>query len=78
VAATTDAPASPGTIQVSSTPPGADVEIDGSFVGNTPSSVGIAAGDHTVKVSKSGYKPWEKKIKVSSGNIVLSPELEKE
>ena len=31
-------------LEVSSTPPGADIEIDGSFVGNTPSSVAVAPG----------------------------------
>ena len=30
-------------LQVSSTPDGADIEIDGNYVGNTPSTVGAAA-----------------------------------
>jgi hypothetical protein len=63
------------TLDVSSTPPGADVEIDGNFVGNTPSSVGVASGEHTVRVSKAGYTTWERKITTSSGNVKLSPEL---
>ena len=33
-------------LQVSSTPDGADIEIDGSFVGNTPSTIGVTAGQH--------------------------------
>jgi hypothetical protein len=62
-------------LEVSSTPSGADVEIDGSFVGNTPSSVGVAPGEHTVRISKTGYVAWERKITTSSGNVKLSPEL---
>jgi len=62
---------------VVSTPDGADIEIDGSFVGNTPSVVELAPGDHVVIVKKSGYKPWERKVKVSGGEIKLTAELEK-
>jgi len=65
-------------LEVTSTPSGADVELDGSFVGNTPSSIGVSAGDHTISVKKSGYTFWERKIKVSSGNVKISAELEAE
>jgi hypothetical protein len=63
-------------INVTSTPSGADVELDGNFIGNTPSNIGVSPGDHTIGVKKSGYKPWERKIKVSSGNVNISAELE--
>jgi len=69
-------PASP-TVNVTSIPDGADVEIDGSFVGNTPSTIEVAAGEHAVTVRKSGYKPWERKLKVTGGEIKLVAELEK-
>jgi PEGA domain len=64
-------------ISVASTPDGADIEIDGSFVGNTPSVVELAPGEHVVVVKKSGYQPWERKLKVSGGEIKLTAELEK-
>ncbi len=64
-------------LNVISTPDGADIEIDGSFVGSTPSAVELTPGDHQVVVKKSGYKPWERKLKVSGGDIKLSAELEK-
>src|ERR1700676_30238 len=54
-------------LDISSTPPNADIEVDGSFIGNTPSSFGLASGEHTVKISKNGYKPWERKVKTSTG-----------
>jgi len=60
-----------------SNPPGADIEVDGSFVGNTP-SVQVAEGSHTVSVKKTGFKDWERKLKVSGGSSVhLNAELEK-
>ena len=64
------------TLDISSTPLNADIEVDGSFIGNTPSSFGLGSGAHTVKISKSGYKPWERKVKTSTGTVRLVAELE--
>jgi len=78
VAAPAAAPISTAKLQIESTPPGADIEVDGSFVGNTPSDVQVAEGDHTVVVKKSGFKNWERKLKSSAGSSVhISAELEK-
>jgi len=63
-------------LEVASTPGGADIEIDGNFVGNTPSTLGITAGSHQVSVKKAGFKPWERKITVSSGHIKIDATLE--
>jgi PEGA domain-containing protein len=65
-------------LSVTSTPDGADIEMDGSFVGNTPSDIDVPAGEHTVAVKKTGFQTWEKKLKVSNGsNVHLRAELEK-
>ena len=65
-------------LQLVSDPPGADIEVDGSFIGNTPSDVQVAEGDHTVTVKKAGFKDWERKLKVTGGSSVhLNAELEK-
>src|SRR5580704_8392313 len=63
-------------LEVSSTPDGADIEIDGNFVGSTPSTLGVAAGPHQLSVKKAGFKPWERKITVSSGRIKIDATLE--
>ena len=64
---------------VSSTPDGADIEVNGNFVGNTPSEIQLADGEHTVAVKKSGFKTWERKMKVNSGsNVSLNAQMEKE
>ena len=66
-------------LQLESDPPGADIEVDGSFVGNTPSDVQVTEGEHTVTVKKTGFKDWERKLKVSGGSSLhLSAELEKQ
>ncbi|MGA9305279.1 MAG: PEGA domain-containing protein [Candidatus Sulfotelmatobacter sp.] len=78
-ASATDASNESRTVKVwfTSNPPGADIEIDGNFVGNTPSSVELATGDHSVTIKKSGYGAWARKLKVMGGDIKLNADLEK-
>lgn len=65
-------------MQIESDPSGADIEVDGGFVGNTPSDVQVEEGDHTITVKKAGFKDWERKMKVGAGSSVhLNAELEK-
>lgn len=65
-------------LQLGSEPTGADIEVDGSFVGNTPSDVQITEGEHMVVVKKVGFKDWERKLKVTAGSSVhLNADLEK-
>ena len=65
-------------VKVSSTPPGADVEVDGAFVGHTPSLVSLALGEHAVRVAKRRHKEWARTVKIHSGTITLHAELEHE
>jgi len=70
--------ASSAKVSVISVPDGADIEVDGSFVGNTPSDIDLTDGEHSISIQKSGFKSWQRKIKVSSGsNVHLKAELEK-
>jgi hypothetical protein len=63
---------------IASNPTSADVEVDGSFVGNTPSDIQVTEGEHTISVKKAGFKDWERKLRVSGGSSVhLNAELEK-
>jgi hypothetical protein len=72
--------ASPVTAQASltidSTPAGADIEVDGSFAGSTPSTLTIALGSHEISVKKKGYTAWTRKMNVTGGNVHLSAELD--
>jgi hypothetical protein len=62
-------------IAVSSTPNGADIRVDGAFVGDTPSTIQVAAGNHIIEIAKDGYRPWARPIRVSRGEITISAEL---
>jgi PEGA domain len=63
-------------ITIASTPGGADIQLDGNFVGDTPSTISVPAGDHTILVTKDGYKSWERKIKVSGGKVDVTADLQ--
>lgn len=63
-------------VDFSSSPAGADIEIDGKFVGNTPSTIALSTGEHAIKISKSGFNAWQRNISLSGGNIKVAADLE--
>jgi len=63
-------------LQITSVPAKADIEVDGNFVGDTPSQIELAAGDHIIRVTKSGYATWEKKLHTTAGLISINADLE--
>jgi len=56
-----------GKLAITSTPSGADIEIDGAFLGNTPAQVNAAEGARLVRVFKKGFSPYERTIQVQRG-----------
>lgn len=58
-----------------STPAGAEIVLDGSYVGNTPSTIGVPGGEHTVRMSKHGYAPYERKLETSGGSVTVHADL---
>jgi len=71
-------PATVSKLSIVSAPDGAEIEIDGAFVGNVPSVLEIKPGEHTVTVRKSGFRTWERKVTLVAGEIKVSAELEAE
>ena len=70
--------AAKGAVNVSSSPAGADVSLDGNFIGNSPASLKLAPGKHTITVKMSGWKDWTRDITVQAGSEVqLTATLEK-
>jgi PEGA domain len=55
-------------IDFASTPSGAEILIDGSFVGDTPSRLRVPAGRHTIAIRLSGYETWTQSIQVEPGS----------
>lgn len=67
-----------GTINLTSTPAGADVVVDGSFTGNAPATLKLVPGKHTITVKMSGQKDWTRELNVEAGSEVqLTATLDK-
>lgn len=57
----------PTSVTITSSITGADIEVDGAFVGSTPSTIQLVRGDHVIHVSKDG-KSWQNTLRVTSGS----------
>lgn len=57
-------PAAQGIVKVTSDPDGADVYVDGKFVGNAPAQLKLTAGKHQIKVVAEGRQEWSRDIEV--------------
>jgi PEGA domain len=55
--------------------PNCDIEVDGNFVGSTPSTLNLAAGKHEIVVKKAGYQDWTRSMMVGSGSVRLSADM---
>jgi hypothetical protein len=60
---------SPVAVQVTSEPAGAEITIDGAFVGSTPATLQMTPGLHHISM-KRGQANWERQMQVQAGNIV--------
>jgi hypothetical protein len=66
------------TVEIKSTPDGAEITVDEKFMGSTPSSLRLAVGAHKIKLEKSGFKTWERTLTVGAGETAtVAPTLEK-
>ena len=57
----------PATVTVKSTPSGADITVDGKFMGNTPSTIQLATGEHQVSIEMEEMRPWQRTMTVTAG-----------
>lgn len=67
---TANADSQQGTVTVASNPDGADVSVDGSFVGSAPAVLKLSPGKHTISVSQTGFGAWTKDLSVMAGSSV--------
>lgn len=66
-------------VDFKSSPAGAQVTVDGYFVGRTPTSARIPFGKHLVSITKWGYQSWEQEIDVTAKTPVsVNPTLNKD
>jgi len=79
--AATEVPNSPPAAvkcSLTSTPSGAEIELDGRFVGSTPSVLSLTGGQHVVVISLPGFAQWKRDLTVSPGSeLTVNAVLEK-
>jgi hypothetical protein len=61
---------------IESNPPGADVLVDGAFIGNTPLTIRLPPRLLTLSIELAGFKPWSRKLTPIVGTHI-QPVLEK-
>lgn len=71
-----EAQADGGTVKVESEPAGADIYVDGNFVGQTPAKFALPAGLHHLIMKAQGKEEWERDLEVMKDSLVtLHPVL---
>lgn len=61
-------PSAVGQITLNSLPDGAEVSVDGTYVGNAPASLRLPAGKHAITLTAKGYKPWTRDVGIFAGS----------
>jgi PEGA domain len=62
-----------------STPSGADITLDGKYVGSTPSQIELVTGAHVVVFAMPGFMQWKRELTVLSGSeLTVNGILQKE
>ena len=60
-----------GFLEIESTPEGASVYIDNTYIGQTPLKKGLEAGAYTVKIISSGYQTFARHIAIEKDNTAV-------
>ncbi len=64
-------------VSITSNIEGSDIEVDGKFIGSTPTSRPLSAGEHKIVV-KNGAKVWERRVDIpASGAVTLNAVFER-
>ncbi len=65
------------TVTFTSDPSGAEIYVDGKFVGQTPSTISMQPGPHVVVVKATGRKNWQRDLEVlRDSQVALRPVLD--
>jgi len=66
-------------VSITSTPAGAEIEVDGAFLGNTPAELPLVPGQRGIRLSKKGYRAYQRTVEVLPGGTQrVAVELEHE
>jgi len=70
------ASAGAGIVRVDSNPSGAEIYVNGAFVGDTPSVLHLSAGIHKIEIKAAGRRSWQREMNVlKDSQVTLRPTL---
>jgi len=67
--------AASSSLAITSTPVGPDIDLDQSFVGNTPLTVKVPLAGTQYQFESPGFQDWVRDMNLSGGTITLNAEL---
>ena len=62
------------TLTINSNQAGADITVDGMFVGNAPTTIQLAPGVHKV-VLQQGSSVWQRDLQITGGSVTINATL---
>jgi hypothetical protein len=62
--------AAPIDVKVGSIPEDAEIQVNGTFLGNTPSVLRLVPGEYRIAITKEGHSQWERTLKVGAGSAI--------
>jgi hypothetical protein len=62
------------TLTINANQPGADILVDGMFVGNAPTTIQLAPGVHKV-VLQQGSNTWQRDLQITGGSVTINATL---
>ena len=65
-------------VKVASTPPNAEISVDGRLAGSTPYTLHVMSGDHVVVLRMVGFQAWQSKIHVAGQPLSLDVPMAKQ
>lgn len=67
-------------VKFTSDPTGAEVTIDGEYIGSTPTTqIDLKEGSHVIRIRRRGFIPWERTLSLKLGDArTVSAELDSE
>jgi len=67
-----------GTLAIASDPAGAEVYVDGHFVGQTPATLHLASGAHQIELRAGGKRDWSRELEViKDSEVTVRPVMER-
>jgi hypothetical protein len=63
-------------LDIWSQPAGADISLDGGYIGKTPYSVSVSPGEHMIALHKQDFGSWQRRMQVDAGTHQVGTYLE--